>query len=316
MQGRTFNAGPHVSMQGRTFQCRAVAGRTFLCSRTFLRRTERSTQGRTFNAGPYVSLQGRTFHCRAVRFNARPYVQCKALTSNAGAYVLMQGRTSQCSAVRFNAGPYVSMQGRTCQCRAVRSMQGRTFQCRAVRFNAGPYVSMQGRTFNAGVVRSRHVLRSRAVRSLHRARSCVQCKVVRGSSHFCSNVVLFARATSSLSFVHSCLAAREGPVEACSEAESEGWTAASGSTSTDGVERAPEEISCRGTRSGHHENRSHSSRNFQSATGQHRGEGLEAALARAEHLASIPPVDKRIADAEAFIVRAKKRIAAETNLRT
>ena len=36
---------------------------------------------------------------------------------------------------------------------------------------------------------------------------------------------------------------------------------------------------------------------------------LEAALARAEHLASIPPVDE---DAEAFIVRAKKRIAAES----
>ena len=39
---------------------------------------------------------------------------------------------------------------------------------------------------------------------------------------------------------------------------------------------------------------------------------LEAALVRAEHLASIPPVDKRIADAEAFTVRAKKRIEAES----
>ena len=39
---------------------------------------------------------------------------------------------------------------------------------------------------------------------------------------------------------------------------------------------------------------------------------LDAALARAEHVAAIPPVDKRIADAEAFIARAKKRIAAES----
>ena len=39
---------------------------------------------------------------------------------------------------------------------------------------------------------------------------------------------------------------------------------------------------------------------------------LEAALARAEHLASVPPVDRRIADTEAFIVRAKKSIAAES----
>ena len=39
---------------------------------------------------------------------------------------------------------------------------------------------------------------------------------------------------------------------------------------------------------------------------------LEAALVRAQRQASVPPVDKRIADSMAFIERAKKRVAAES----
>ena len=38
---------------------------------------------------------------------------------------------------------------------------------------------------------------------------------------------------------------------------------------------------------------------------------LETALARSRQLAAVPPVDKRIADTEAFIARAQKRVAAE-----
>ena len=39
---------------------------------------------------------------------------------------------------------------------------------------------------------------------------------------------------------------------------------------------------------------------------------LEAALVRAQRQASVPPVDKRIAEPMAFIERAKKRVTAES----
>ena len=121
-QGRTFNAEPYVhSRAGPYVQCRAVrsrqdrtfnAGRTSNAGRSMQVRTFIAGQGRTFNAEPYV-------HSRA-----GPYVQCRAVRS-------MQGeRSKQGRAVR-------SMQGRTfhavpcVQCKVVRSMQGRTFSARS-----------------------------------------------------------------------------------------------------------------------------------------------------------------------------------------
>ena len=41
---------------------------------------------------------------------------------------------------------------------------------------------------------------------------------------------------------------------------------------------------------------------------------LETVLARSRQLAAVPPVDKRIADTEAFIARAQKRVAAEAKI--
>ena len=119
----------------------------------------------------------------------------------------------------------------------------------------------------------------------------------------------------SWSATSSCaVAVCEGPVEACSEAISEGWSATRCSTSADGVARASEE-SLLPRCAQWPPRKSARIRVAITSLGPDDIEdraSLEAALARAEHLAAIPPVDKRIADAEAFIIRAKKLIEAES----
>ena len=97
------------------------------------------------------------------------------------------------------------------------------------------------------------------------------------------------------------------------EAEVERWSLAIRFRLPDkGVARAPEEVSSRGPCSRFHQDHSHPNGDGQSWTRRRRGKGhVETALTRAQQLAAITPLDKRIADAEAFIARAQKRVAAE-----
>ena len=105
----------------------------------------------------------------------------------------------------------------------------------------------------------------------------------------------------------SSVAACEGPVEANSEAESKDWSEET--ESHDRQRRSPAEVRAMATTK---IGRIRAAITSLGPDDTEERASLEAALARAEHLASVPPVDKGIADAEAFVVRAKKRIAAES----
>ena len=79
MQGRTLNAEPYGSMQGRTLMhaCRPPGtlneGRTAPC------RAARSMQGRTLNAGPHNAYADNAGPCMQGRtLNAGPHAPCRA----------------------------------------------------------------------------------------------------------------------------------------------------------------------------------------------------------------------------------------------
>ena len=166
--------------------------------------------------------------------------------------------------------------------------------------------------------------RSHPKRQIHCHTAC-RCHV--GSSHFCSNVVLLGRATSSLlSFVHPCedgaaCPARDGALwrsrtDGCKSFAVHDLQHRSGPArrprspvqkpNSKVGQRPPAPEQPRQTESHERQRRSLADVRALATTKiaiASLGPIPRAALARAEHLAAIPPVDKRIVDAEALIFK-------------